>query len=85
MQIVIGNLPAEVSVEDVQTLLTDEIGLHEFGAVTITEGGSDNALALVQLHTESAAAADVLTAKISGFHWKGRALTSSHTHMFKEG
>ncbi|WP_293932011.1 hypothetical protein [Iodobacter sp.] len=84
MQIVIGNLPPEISVEEVQTLLTDEIGLHEFGTITITEGGTDNALALVQLHTESAAAADVLTAKISGFHWNGRELSSSHTHMFKE-
>ncbi|MDW5417213.1 hypothetical protein R6242_11615 [Iodobacter sp. CM08] len=84
MQIVIGNLPPEISVEDVQALLSNEIGLGEFGAITITEGGTDNALALVQLHTDSAAAADVLTAKISGFHWNGRELTSSHTHMFKE-
>jgi hypothetical protein len=27
----------------------------------------------------------VLTTKITDFHWKGRMLTSSHTHMFKEG
>ncbi|MEJ2794034.1 hypothetical protein WAE56_11480 [Iodobacter sp. LRB] len=85
MQIVIGNLPPETSAEDVRSLLTDEIGLNDFGSITITDSNSESVLALVQLLTDSAAAADVLTAKITDFHWKGRNLTSSHTHMFKEG
>ncbi|AZN37686.1 hypothetical protein [Iodobacter ciconiae] len=83
MQIVIGNLPPGTSVEDIHSLLKDEIGLNDFGSVTVTE--NENTLALVQLLTDSAAAADVLTAKITGFHWKGHKLTSSHTHIFKEG
>jgi hypothetical protein len=85
MQIVIGNLPPETTVEDIHSLLSNDIGLHDFGTISITESNSENVLALVQIHTDSAAAADVLTAKITDFHWKGRKLTSSHTHMFKEG
>ena len=84
MQFVIGNLPSESTAEDVKTLLINDIGLNEFGAITITDGGNDTVLAVVQLLTDSTTAADVLTAKISGFYWKGRELTSSHTHMFKE-
>jgi hypothetical protein len=85
MQIVIGNLPPETTEEDVRSLLSNDIGLQDFGSVTITTSNSEHVLALVQLLTDSAAAADVLTAKITDFHWKGRNLTSSHTHMFKEG
>ena len=40
MQIVIGNLPPEATVEDIQALLSDEIGLNDFGSITLTEFSS---------------------------------------------
>ncbi|MBY0445118.1 MAG: hypothetical protein K2Q15_07920 [Burkholderiales bacterium] len=84
MQVLIGNLPLETTVEDVRSLLTDEIGLNEFGDICLADGGKDSVIAMVLLHTQSPAAADVLTEKVSNFFWKGRNLTASHTHMFTE-
>ena len=47
-QILLGNLPPEVTVDEIHTLLTD-LGVPGIGEITMAEGLSDRVAALITL------------------------------------
>lgn len=85
MQLLISNLPADTSVADVHTLLTQQIGAAEPLDIRVESGEAGrNALAFIRYPEDSPEALGrVLDDKISGLHYKGHDLDAAVTHNFK--
>jgi len=85
MQILIGNLPATVTLDDVNALLITQIGAPEPLEVTLNQGMGINTIALVQYAADAPKAlGEALVGKLRGLNYKGHDLNATVTHNFKE-
>ncbi|GAB7127125.1 hypothetical protein JCM19000A_16320 [Silvimonas sp. JCM 19000] len=78
-QILLGNIPPEVSVDDIRILLSD-LGVPGLGEITLAEGLSDKLAALITLDlgdTEAAAVSE----QLNGHLWHERMLSCAHTNL----
>lgn len=85
MQIIIGNLPAAVTLDDVNALLVQQIGAPAPLEITLNQGMGINTVALVQYPADAPnALGDALVGKLKGLHYKGNELNATVSHNFKE-
>lgn len=78
-QILLGNLPPEVTVDEIRALLT-ELGVPGIGDITIAEGLSEHVAALVALDLTDAETAAV-SEQLNGHLWHDRMLSCAHTNL----
>ncbi|TJZ79056.1 RNA recognition motif domain-containing protein [Chitiniphilus eburneus] len=81
MQMMLGNLPPDTTIDDVRELL-ESLGVPGVSEITVSAGLGERANALVKLdEAVSSAAVSAICGQLNGHHWKGHDITASHTNL----
>ncbi len=80
MQLMIDNLPSDVTAEDLRTLLA-EIGIPAPLDITIAPGLRERPSAAVAFHLDHAQM-EAIAGLLDGRYWRGHILHARHTSLF---
>ncbi|MDR3425917.1 MULTISPECIES: hypothetical protein [Silvimonas] len=78
-QIMLGNLPPDVTVDEVRTMLAD-LGVPDMGEITLAEGLGERTAALVTID-RSDTDVGAIARQLEGHLWRERTLQCAHTSL----